>query len=122
MQTQATPAKTAGQWRTDFLVDYHGEGQPPCGLQKCPPPKPGTWHMIEGWNNTYTCLRTLSDSENSIYCEFADTENFVEFYDIAADPWQLHNVAKQLAPVLRDRLKERLQELRACAGTTCRAL
>ena len=30
---------------------------------------------------------------NTVYCMFEDDESFEEFYDIAADPYQLQNVA-----------------------------
>lgn len=62
-------------------------------------------------NNTYVCLRTLSPSgpnnlkknkvqekeeereEDSLYCQFDDSENFVELYDLRVDPYQLKNRA-----------------------------
>ena len=44
-------------------------------------------------NNTYTCLRTLNPDENSIYCYFIDSEDFVEVYDLSGDPYQLENKA-----------------------------
>ena len=28
----------------------------------------------DSWNNTYTCIRTLTEEENLIYCELADNE------------------------------------------------
>ena len=28
----------------------------------------------EAWNNTYSCVRSLSQSEDMMYCEFADGE------------------------------------------------
>jgi len=28
----------------------------------------------DAYNNTYTCVRTISGSENLMYCEFADSE------------------------------------------------
>ena len=44
-------------------------------------------------NNTYRCLRTINATENSIYCEFDDPENFVEYYDLNADPYNIVNLA-----------------------------
>ncbi len=58
-------------------------------------------------NNTYRCLRTLviippsgaasesQEEEDSLYCEFDDSEAFVELYDMRRDPYQLHNKASR---------------------------
>ena len=51
-------------------------------------------------NNTYTCLRTLNSDENSIYCYFIDSEDFVEVYDLSGDPYQLENKAATVSPEL----------------------
>ena len=48
---------------------------------------------IDGFNNTFKCVRTLTEGEDSQYCEFEDNEHFVEYYDHATDPWQLTNLA-----------------------------
>lgn len=115
-------AELAAAWRTDFMVDYHGEYKEPCELVKCPPPPKNAWHLIDGKNNTYQCVRTLTDTANSIYCEFDDAENFVEYYDMLSDPWQLQNKAKTMAPALKAQLRARLEALRECKGKACRAL
>ena len=39
------------------------------------------------------CLRTINASDDSIYCEFDDAEQFVEFYDLRADPYNMVNLA-----------------------------
>lgn len=49
-------------------------------------------------------------------------QNFVEYYDINADPWQLNNAADQLTPSQRQDLQQRLNALRKCAGVECRQL
>jgi N-acetylglucosamine-6-sulfatase len=105
-------------WRTDFLVDYHGEGIPPCELNYCPPPPPDDFHEIDATNNTYTCLRTLSDVQNDCYCEFTLT-GYTEYYDLKKDPWQLNNTVHQLSYDHLERLKNRLNQLRQCKGATC---
>ena len=79
----------------------------------------------DGWNNTYGCVRTIraasadgaAAAEDSQYCEWRSGE--VEFYDVAADPWNSRNLAPALAPAARARYHARLQELRACAGASC---
>lgn len=76
-------------WRTDFLISYHGSGEPPCGMTGCPPPPPEKYHCGDCWNNTYHCVRgvmmnatttttTTGSSTDYIYCRFEDDENFVE--------------------------------------------
>lgn len=107
------------EWRSDFLIDYHGEGRKPCGLSSCPPPPPETFHPTDASNNTYTCVRTLSSEENSIYCEFTMI-GFAEYYDMATDPWQLHNTVHAVSAAALDRLKARLNQLRECSGPSCR--
>jgi hypothetical protein len=69
------------------------------------------------------CVRTLGGGANSLYCEFVDNENFIEYYDHKADPWQLKNLAKTTpAPAVLASLKQRLQALRTCKGKACRPL
>ena len=38
-------------------------------------------------------MRTINSTENSIYCEFDDPEGFIEYYDIASDPFNAVNLA-----------------------------
>ena len=107
--------------RDDFLISYHGEGYSPCGMAECPPNPHGGW-MPDAFNNTYHCVRTVaSESINSIYCRFEDTENFVEYYDLNVDPWQLNNKYNELSGEERKIFEDRLAQLRSCHGTSCRA-
>ena len=105
------------------MVSYHGQGKEPCGLQQCPPPNPANFHVNDAFNNTYSCVRSGFDGSagDTMYCEFADSENFIEYYEHDSDPWQLHNLypaqEAKLAP-----LKTRLQQFRECKGVACRAL
>merc|ERR1712150_258341 len=43
-------------------------------------------------NNTYNCLRTLSDIENLLLCQFEDDVGYQELYNLQGDPHQLHNL------------------------------
>jgi N-acetylglucosamine-6-sulfatase len=83
-----------------FLIEYHGEGgngndagcEPfidenvaECALDwgcKCQDAK----------NNTYGCLRSITDDEDSLYCKFDDDKYTTELYDMNNDPFQLHNL------------------------------
>ncbi len=61
-------------------------------------------------------FRTLSASENILYCEFQDDVGFVEMYDLTADPYQLLNLAQQMDPGTRARYSEKLHNLESCRG------
>eukprot|EP00940_MAST-03C_sp_MAST-3C-sp2_P000795 g795.t1 len=110
-------------WRDDFLVSYQGAGNPVCGLQFCPAPAPNEFHENDALNNTYSCVRTISDNEDTIFCEFEDDESFVEFYDHANDPWQLRNLyPNETSDSEIARRKKRLEKFKACRGRECRYL
>ena len=121
--------------RTDLLISYHGEGNPKCGLSECPAPLHGLWWMPDSYNNTYHCLRTIQKVENSssnsknknscrgktngavsvaedsIYCVFDDHQNFVEYYNLRENPYQLGNDYHSLSAAEIERYEQRLQEL-----------
>src|SRR5581483_11690333 len=52
------------------------------------------------------------------YVEYATGER--ELYDLRADPDELDNLAATANPALLDALHQRLDELRACVGESCR--
>ncbi|RCN27931.1 hypothetical protein ANCCAN_26332 [Ancylostoma caninum] len=68
-------------------------------------------------SNTYWCLRTINEVDNFLYCEFV-TE-FVSFYDLNEDPYQLHNIVYALDMNTLEKLSERLRHLRECSGSSC---
>ena len=107
-------------WRHDFLVSYHGEGDPACGMWTCPPSPPSEFHGGDCFNNTYHCVRTTFAKNNSMYCHFDDDESFVEYYNLETDPWQLHNAAEELTIDERFVFERRLAELKHCSGESCR--
>ena len=55
-------------------------------------------------NNTFACVRRQIFTENLnltndlVYCEFQDQENFVEIYDLLQDPAQLKNLRASMDP------------------------
>jgi arylsulfatase A-like enzyme len=84
-------------WRDAVLVEY---AQPPYGQGAYPP--------------SYNVLRTGQYS----YVEYSTGER--QLYDLAADPYQLRNLAATADPVLIGRLSARLAVLHGCTGPTCR--
>ncbi|ETE59153.1 N-acetylglucosamine-6-sulfatase, partial [Ophiophagus hannah] len=99
-------------WRSDFLVQYTGEGyatkDPDCpalgpGVSQCFP----DCVCEDAYNNTYACVRTLS-------------ANFVEVYNLTADPHQLSNIVKSVDPSLLVQMNQKLIKLQACSGIGCR--
>ncbi|MEA2692476.1 MAG: N-acetylglucosamine-6-sulfatase [Acidobacteriota bacterium] len=53
------------------------------------------------------------------YVEYASGER--EYYDLAADPYELHNLAKKADRAYLGKLSQVLSRLQACAGKSCRA-
>ncbi|KAM8718664.1 hypothetical protein ACLKA7_001385 [Drosophila subpalustris] len=68
------------------------------------------------WNNTYACVRDFRYNLNRIYCEFQDSENFVEAYDLARDPYQLHNIGYDMLPIERALYSILLKNLTKCVA------
>ncbi|XP_072122521.1 glucosamine (N-acetyl)-6-sulfatase (Sanfilippo disease IIID), b [Mobula birostris] len=117
------PSQTKSKWRTDFLVEYTGEGHDKSD-PSCPHVGPGEAECFpdcvceDAFNNTYACVRTLSQS-NLQYCEFADNEKFVEVYNLTADAYQLTNIRKLVNPTLLVKMNQRLIKLESCSGNDC---
>ncbi|XP_067114155.1 glucosamine (N-acetyl)-6-sulfatase (Sanfilippo disease IIID), b [Osmerus mordax] len=121
---QMAPTLRNGTARPFFLVEYNGEGHttpdPSCpklgpGLSQCFP----DCVCEDAFNNTYACVRTLV-GHNLQYCEFADSESFVEVYNLTSDPHQLENIVKKVDPTLLQAMNQRLIKLQSCVGDSCR--
>ena len=67
-------------------------------------------------NNTYYCVRTLTSEENSIYCKFEDKLEFVEMYDLEADPEELFNLANFMTIEERSAYDSKIENLKKCRG------
>uniref|UniRef100_A0A8C2YDW2 N-acetylglucosamine-6-sulfatase n=1 Tax=Coturnix japonica TaxID=93934 RepID=A0A8C2YDW2_COTJA len=112
-------------WRSDFLVEYQGEGYNGSD-PTCPGLGPGVTHCFpdcvceDSYNNTYACVRTMSTSWDLQYCEFDDREVFVEVYNLTADPHQINNIAKTIDQEILEKMNYRLMMLQSCSGATCR--
>uniref|UniRef100_A0A672P5I3 Glucosamine (N-acetyl)-6-sulfatase a n=1 Tax=Sinocyclocheilus grahami TaxID=75366 RepID=A0A672P5I3_SINGR len=112
-------------WRSDGLVEYEGEGSS-ISDPACPLLGPGVSECFpdcvceDSYNNTYACVRTVSQAANLQYCEFDDNEVFVEVYNLTADPFQLSNIAKSIDQEVLEKMNHRLMMLQSCSGQSCR--
>lgn len=65
-------------------------------------------------NNTYWCLRTINGTHDLLYCEFIN--NFISYYDLTKDPFQLKNAIHDVNYGVLQQLHEQLNEMRKCQG------
>ncbi|XP_035039929.1 glucosamine (N-acetyl)-6-sulfatase (Sanfilippo disease IIID), b isoform X1 [Hippoglossus stenolepis] len=126
--SQMAPSLRNGSVRPFFLVEYTGEGHPTTD-PACPKLGPGVSVCAQcfpdcvcedAYNNTYACVRTLNGNNNLQYCEFADSESFVEVYNLTSDPHQLENIVKKVDPTILQEMNQRLIKLQSCEGDSCR--
>jgi len=119
-------------WRQNILIEYHGEGlNDPATVYACPGLGPGVSECVpdcvcdDASNNTFACVRRQIFTENLnltndlVYCEFQDQENFVEIYDLLQDPAQLKNLRASMDPSKLQDLNLQLIELSSCTGAAC---
>ncbi|XP_035996516.1 glucosamine (N-acetyl)-6-sulfatase (Sanfilippo disease IIID), b [Fundulus heteroclitus] len=122
---QMAPSLRNGTVRPFFLVEYTGEGNPTKD-PTCPKLGPGVSQCFpdcvceDAFNNTYACVRTLDGKQDLQYCEFADSESFVEVYNLTSDPHQLENIVKKVDPAILQAMNQRLIKLQSCVGDSCR--
>jgi len=89
-----------------------------------------TCYMTEDETNNFIALRELSQSNNMVYAEFQtgdlaknavrfDKVDFVEYYNVNKDPWQMNNLAKTTSKADLSALHARLHKWYKCAGASC---
>ena len=89
-----------------------------------PPARPaagGAAYMYDTPGYNWRLLRVLNASHNLAYVEWDpayefDEVAFCEFFDLARDPWQTHNLCPALDAHLRASLSEELQRWYECRG------
>uniref|UniRef100_A0A336MEL5 CSON013851 protein n=1 Tax=Culicoides sonorensis TaxID=179676 RepID=A0A336MEL5_CULSO len=69
-------------------------------------------------NNTYSCIRTINQTHNFLYCEFT-SEPFTMYFNLRIDPFETQNREASLTPEERSYLHDTLQQLVACKGKNC---
>ncbi|XP_058172454.1 extracellular sulfatase SULF-1 homolog [Anopheles ziemanni] len=68
-------------------------------------------------NNTYSCLRTINQTHNFLYCEF--TTGLVTYYNLRIDPFETQNRESSLTSEEKAVLHATLEEMKRCRGKSC---
>ncbi|XP_055544974.1 extracellular sulfatase SULF-1 homolog [Wyeomyia smithii] len=68
-------------------------------------------------NNTYSCLRTINQTHNFLYCEF--TTGLVTYYNLRIDPFETQNRESSLTAEEKAVLHETLEYMKSCRGKSC---
>jgi N-acetylglucosamine-6-sulfatase len=90
------------------------------------------FHPHDGPNNTFRALRIINPARNLnlLYSEFTDvtlkkdwdfadgTINFFELYNCTTDPYQMHNLYKQIPASTQALLHDRVKRSFVCVGQT----
>lgn len=116
----------------NILIEYYGEGDSETVDASCFNREDGeqlsncvqsNWCKCEdARNNTYACVRTVSATTDFKFCQFYDTENFIEAYNLRSDPYELHNIYIEMKPQQQDNYSATLKQLLRCTGLECRSL
>jgi len=124
------PDYTGIEGRTNFLVEYFGEGSAATSSQACSSQLQNDLASLaecdaqldckcqDARNNTYACIRSYGQ-ENSLFCKFDDSEGFLEMYSLAQDRFQLSNIAGLLQNETKEHYLGELDILKNCKGREC---
>lgn len=92
-----------------FLIEYQGEHDrtsnscyDDSNLKLCCPKT--SCKCFDAKNNTFVCLRRLSEKADDIFCQFDDSESFREYYDIRKDPYQVNNLHNSSRAKIREQV------------------
>lgn len=107
-----------------FLVEYSGEYDGPRDA-KCQ--SMTDFNMTEcsfdfgckcqdARNNTYSCVRSKSEADDVIFCQFQDDVGFIEMYNLAEDQAQLFNIAYLVEKKVHAFYQAKIQDLKGCRG------
>ena len=108
------------QKRNAIIFSYHGEANDMLNIGGNCQDDPMMAYCNANWNckcedaknNTYQCMRYIDEKENKVLCTFEDTQNFIEYYDLNKDPYQLYNIPREkLTSKERRWIKSTLEEL-----------
>lgn len=99
------------------------------GIAK-PDPDDPTCYTTEDLTNNFIAVRDLRQGSNKLYAEYQtgdlstakvefDTVDFAEYYNVDADPWQMHNLAKSAPAEEIAPLHAKLHKWYKCAGASC---
>jgi len=120
-----------GAWSRDRLVfEYWGLGyteRGPCSNGTSPCPK-GPQALEDAPSNTWAGLRIVNATHNIKYAEFRPgpgspieraSTNFTIAFDLAADPFELVNLAASWPAALLQQYSTELWRVATCAGAQC---
>lgn len=111
-----------------MCVDLANNADCWCGVAK--PTNHTGCYTTEDQANNFIALRELGDGNDKIYAEFQtgdltdepvnfDKVDFVEYFDVDKDPWQMQNLAKTTPKADLAPLHARLHKWLHCSGNSC---
>jgi arylsulfatase A-like enzyme len=120
--SETSMSPTSEEWRKGFLVESApeliGEAESPPTNDDNSPRGSLTGDSVPAGESGRTNLKAIR-TEDYLYVEYANGER--ELYDIRSDPYQLDNMYSTANPALLRSLEARLDALRECSGSSCKA-
>jgi N-acetylglucosamine-6-sulfatase len=128
--TSSAPIPAPADWRQAYLLEHWTDSstvQDRSGAAELEPDDPDQGGVTPGDDSTGSAAATQVKgipefqgirTANYTYVEYSTGER--ELYDINADPEELNNLAKSADPALIAALHQRVDDLRNCAGDSCR--
>ena len=119
-----------GAWPRDrVVIEYYGGGyvvRGPCN-ESCGICGPEQSQLLDAPSNTWSALRIRNATADFMYAEFRASgapavpasTNWTELYDLAADPFQLVNLAPTANASFLAQLRSELFALATCEGAAC---